>query len=419
MTRNRPGLVAGAALLISLVNPALASPSRNAFTVVPQLTTTPTAMASTVPIIPNNGPGNGDVNPYGVAFVPNGFPSLPFSGPQVGDIFVSNFNNMNNLQGTGTTIVQIPKTAQGSSVLFFQDNATPGLSTALGVLKGGLVVVGNVPSIFPQGNPPTLGTCTVLQRDVGPGGLTFLDGTGAPVDILLLGTKPQSPQNQLTSTSLFAAGFSADLLDGPWDLTIADDDGAEATIFVSNVLTGTVTRLNVEVDLSATQPIAVTAATQIAHGYTHECDPAAFVVAPTGLALDENTDILYVASTKDNNIFAVQNASVTSDKGTGMALVPPNVVSKNLRGPLGLVLAPNGDLVSSQGDAVNAKTSSSSEIVELTPGGQFVAQFSIAPRMPGGAFGIAIFRSLNQMVNTFSFAAVNDANNTLEIWDVP
>ena len=44
-------------------------------------------------------PPNGDLNPYGVAFVPLLFQSG--SGPvQPGDILVSNFNNSSNLQGT-------------------------------------------------------------------------------------------------------------------------------------------------------------------------------------------------------------------------------------------------------------------------------------------------------------------------------
>ena len=47
---------------------------------------------------------NGDVNPYGVAFVPDRFNAG--AGPlKTGDILISNFNNAKNLQGTGTTIV--------------------------------------------------------------------------------------------------------------------------------------------------------------------------------------------------------------------------------------------------------------------------------------------------------------------------
>src|SRR5260370_19046935 len=52
------------------------------------------SVASTVP-------GNGDVNPYGVAFVPPGFPGGGLLRP--GDILLSNFNDKANDQGTCTT----------------------------------------------------------------------------------------------------------------------------------------------------------------------------------------------------------------------------------------------------------------------------------------------------------------------------
>src|SRR5437016_1582065 len=47
-------------------------------------------------------PGNGDVNPYGTVVVPTSVGTLVKD-----DVLVSNFNNSQNLQGTGTTIVQI------------------------------------------------------------------------------------------------------------------------------------------------------------------------------------------------------------------------------------------------------------------------------------------------------------------------
>src|SRR5262249_40176946 len=47
-------------------------------------------------------PQNGDVNPYGVAIVPVNQGALV-----KGNVLVSNFNNSANLQGTGTTIVQV------------------------------------------------------------------------------------------------------------------------------------------------------------------------------------------------------------------------------------------------------------------------------------------------------------------------
>jgi hypothetical protein len=47
-------------------------------------------------------PGNGDINPYGVAVVRHSQGRL-----QAGDILVSNFNDAKNEQGTGSTIVEI------------------------------------------------------------------------------------------------------------------------------------------------------------------------------------------------------------------------------------------------------------------------------------------------------------------------
>ena len=47
-------------------------------------------------------PANGDVNPYGVALVPETKGTLV-----EGRFLISNFNNFKNQQGTGTTIVQI------------------------------------------------------------------------------------------------------------------------------------------------------------------------------------------------------------------------------------------------------------------------------------------------------------------------
>ena len=55
-------------------------------------------------------PPNGDLNPYGVATVPQQFPMGATVNP--GDILVSNFNNSSNLQGTGTTIVRIQAEGQ-------------------------------------------------------------------------------------------------------------------------------------------------------------------------------------------------------------------------------------------------------------------------------------------------------------------
>jgi hypothetical protein len=319
-------------------------------------------------------PANGDVNPYGVAFVPNGFPQ---GGPlHSGDIVVSNFNNSSNLQGTGTTIVDI--SPSGHQTLFFQGPSTPGalgLTTALGVLRRGFVIVGSVPTLD--------GTSNTVQA---PGSLLILDSHGTVVTTLTSSTK----------------------LDGPWDLTI-NDQGGRAQVFVSNVLSGTVTRIDLKIPGNG-NPV-VQSETQIASGYLIRTDPAALLVGPTGLAYDAARDILYVASTGDNAVFAIPDARRrTSDAGMGTPVYQDNV---HLHGPLALALAPNGDLITSNGDAVNPDPSHPSELVEFTPQGQFVAQMSV-DSSPGAAFGLAIDSSQGQI----HFAAVDDALNTLDIWTI-
>ena len=210
------------------------------------------------------------------------------------------------------------------------------------------------------------------------------------------------------SGSLVTTLTDPNLLDGPWDLTV-NDRGELAEVFVSNVLSGTVTRINLRIPKNG-NPI-VEGMTQIASGYGHACNAAAVVVGPTGLAYDAAKDILYVASTSDNVIFGVPHARKTAvDAGTGSLVYQDNV---HLHGPLGLLLAPNGDLITANGDAVNPDPNQPSELVEFTPSGQFVAQFSVDPGQ-GAAFGLAVHVSGDQI----RFAAVEDATNVLDIWDL-
>jgi DNA-binding beta-propeller fold protein YncE len=317
---------------------------------------------STVPPI-------GDLNPYGVAFVPRRFPP---GGPLTpGDVLVSNFNNSDNSQGTGRTIVSV--TPAGQQSVFFQGPLGLGLTTALGVLKRGFVVVGNVPT--------TDGTCSTIQQ----GSLLVLNAWGKQV----------------------ASLADPSLLNGPWDLTV-NDQGREVQVFVSNVLSGTVSRLDIDISRGG---FRVDRITQIASGYTHRCDPAALVVGPTGLAFDARTETLYVASTGDNAIYAVHDADSIRDRGKGH-LVYADMA--HLRGPLGLVLAPNGNLIAANGDAVNGDPNHPSELIEFTRSGHFVAAFSVDDAGQGGAFGIASKGS----DDAFQFAAVDDVNNTLKVWTV-
>jgi DNA-binding beta-propeller fold protein YncE len=315
-------------------------------------------------------PSNGDLNPYGVAFVPDGFPGGALSP---GDILVSNFNNSQNQQGTGSTIVRVKP--DGTTSLFFQGTPPLGLTTALGALKSGFVLVGNLPTDAGTLIPGETGSILVINRQ------------GKQIGTL----------------------SDPNLLDGPWDLTILDQ-GNSAKVFVSNVLNGTVTRLDLAVQGSA---LSVTNKLTIAFGYAFRTDPAALVVGPTGLAYDAVGDILYVASTGDNEIFKILHAGVTNmSVSKGTVVYQDNA---HLRGPLALAFAPNGHLVTSNGDAVNPPPATPpplpSQLVEFTINGQFIGQLSVDPAA-GGAFGLAFGQAANAMVR---FAAVNDALNTIDV----
>jgi sugar lactone lactonase YvrE len=329
---------------------------------VSHLAATPNVNASTVP-------KNGDENPYGVAFVPQGVPAGGKLHP--GSVLVSNFNNSQNLQGTGTTIVEISPTGQQS--LFFQGPKGLGLTTALAVLNNGLVLVGNVPT--------SDGSFSTIQQ----GSLFILNKNGQVVADLM--NKQQ--------------------LDGPWDLTVYQA-GDLSFVFVSNVLNGTVSRLVLLTPPNGNSA-TVLSTTTIASGFVHRGDPNALAIGPTGLAFNPLDDLLYVASTGDNAIFSIPNALVRLTSAGKGILVFSN---PNLRGPLGLALLPDGNLITANGDAINANANDPSELVEFSPSGKFIGETSIDPAQ-GSAFGLAVEVNGDQV----SFAAVNDASNSLEIWD--
>lgn len=312
-------------------------------------------------------PPNGDVNPYGIAFVPADFPSGGKLNP--GDILVSNFNNKKNLQGTGTTIVRIAPSGQQS--VFFQGKAPLGLTTALVVLRSGFVMVGNLPT--------TDGTSATAKA----GSLLLIDKNGK-----LLTTLTDS------------------LINGPWDMAV-NDNGADVQAFVSNVLSGSVVRFDFTFG-----PAGVTSrkGTVIASGYAHKGDPSALEIGPTGLAYDAKNDLLFVAATADNAIFSIANAkTVASSTGMGS---PVYGDQQYLHGPLAIIQAPNGNFLVANGDAVNADPAQPSEIIEITPAGSFVKQLSLDPN-PGGAFGLDIAVS---SVGVARLAAVNDNSANLLIW---
>jgi hypothetical protein len=331
------------ALALAALAPGVAAAKSHAFlnTVMTQK-----VVGSTVP-------GNGDINPYGVAVVPRSTGHLV-----KGDVLVSNFNNSSNAQGTGTTIVQIsPKGAMTVFASIMPSDVPQciggvGLTTALVALKSGWVVVGSLPTT--GGDPATsMAGC-----------------------LIVLG-----PTGHVTAT------ISGGLINGPWDMT-AWDNGDDPVLFVSNVLNGTVaangkvvdggTVVRVDIGGANTSMPHVTSERVIGSGFPEKTDPGALVIGPTGLALDSMGN-LYVADTIANRIAVIPNAPTRMSASHKGRTVSQN---GNLNGPLGLTIAENGNILALNSNDGNA--------VEITAGGHQVAVKLLDSVGAGTLFGLCV-----------------------------
>lgn len=312
---------------------------------------------NTVTTLSSTIPSNGDVNPYGVALVPENKGKLV-----QGQFLISNFNNSSNQQGTGTTIVQISR--DGKFSLFATIDPTKvscpggiGLTTALVALRSGFVIVGSLPTVA--------GAVSTAEA----GCLIVLDSNGNVVETI-----------------------SGHHINGPWDMTAADG-GSLAALFVTNVLDGTVaangsvvnrgTVVRLLLSVVDSGPPQLLDSTVIASGFPQRTDPAALVIGATGVAFDDETQTLYVADSLDNRIAAIPDALFrTFPAGNGFTVSQGG----HLDDPLGLALTPNHHIITANGN--NGK------LVETNPisGGQVAVKLvdntPPPPRGAGALFGL-------------------------------
>ena len=326
-------------------------------------------IASTVP---TSGPAAGDVNPYGTAVVPTTIGDL-----RRGDVLVSNFNNAANQQGTGSTIMEVSPHGtvhQFARIAPSTPGGVVGLTTALVVLRSGFVIVGNLPA------------ADGMSANAEAGGLTVLDAHGSVVERI-----------------------SGGPINGPWDAT-ARDSGRHVVLFVTNVLNGTVAAGGGDVPRGTVVRITFhvprhgiprkTSERVIATGFVQHTDPNALVVGPTGVGLGAH-GVLYVADTAGNRIAAIPDA-VTRMRvlGGGGRTVSSG---HNLMNPLGLMIAPNGHIVTTNGGDGN--------LVETTPGGRQVATTTLVPDGAGDLFGLALAPSRRGIYYVNDAGTGPDANS--------
>lgn len=124
-----------------------------------------------------------------------------------GDLLVSNFNNSANLQGTGTTIMEIWPAEAVQTFAQIDPSSLPG--SGPGVRACPQLVVGRAGWVIVGSQSTTDGTAATAQA----GGLLVLNSTGQVVET-----------------------FSGDPINGPWDATVLDE-GTIAELFLLMCLT--------------------------------------------------------------------------------------------------------------------------------------------------------------------------------------
>ncbi len=323
-------------------------------------------------------PRNGDQNPYAVVVSP-----VTSGRLHEGDVLVTNFNDANNLQGLGTTIVAYEPATRKLSVFASLPRHLPscpggvGLTTAFTVLKSGWSIVGSLPSDD--------GT-TATKKD---GCLMVLDNQGQ-----------------------LAGVIAGPAINGPWGNMAVVDRGEHATLFVSMTGFGVgapgqevvnrATVLRIELEIPAGRPPVALSQTVVADGFGEQADKAVFVIGPTGLAMGAD-DTLFVSDAIGNRVTAIAEASTrATSAGTGREITRDGFI----RRPLALVTAPNGHLLVANG--LNG------QVVEVDPadGRQLAARWldtdrAQQPPGSGDLFGMAM------MLDGEGLYFVQDDMNTL------
>ncbi len=312
---------------------------------------------------------NGDLNPYAVVVAP-----VTAGKVMQDDVLVDNFNNISNMQGTGTTIVGYRPATRQTYLFTRLPQKLPqcpggvGLTTAMTMLKTGWVIVGSTPST--DGTTATKGAGCLLVLD---------------------------PEGKL------AAAWSGPTINGPWGNMAVVDDGATATLFISMagfdlppptkldpatgipVIMHKATVLRLELSISSGKPPALLSQTVVAAGFAQRADYDNFLLGPTGLALAPD-HTLYVTDGLDNVITAIPNATTRADSaGTGKVVTQGGLLSW----PLAMAWSPEGHLL-----VCNGKDG---RLVEVDPiaGRQIYAQWinndqAQSPPGNGDLFGIAM-----------------------------
>ncbi len=313
---------------------------------------------------------NGDLNPYAIITAPVA------SGPiQKDDILIDNFNDISNLQGTGTTIVDYNPSTKKTALIAKLPKHLPqcpggiGLTTAMTMLKSGWIIVGSTPS--------TDGTTKTKSN----GCLIVLDTNGKFIDAV-----------------------SGPNINDPWGNIASIDNGSSATLFISMagfdvpgpevkdettgfpVTVKKATVLRIELAIPEGKPPVFKNQTVIADGLNARANKDAFLIGPTGGARGRASTTRLLLDGVGNRIIAIPDAPTrTTSAGTGREITKDGLLKR----PLAMTVTPEGHLL-----VCNA---TNGQVVEIDPvaGKQIYAQWidndqAQSPPGNGDLFGIAM-----------------------------
>jgi hypothetical protein len=312
-------------------------------------------------------PLNGDLNPYGlaVATVNNGF-------IKKGDLYVCNFNDKANVQGTGTTIVSLAPVPGSKPVRFEKSSSLLGCAAL------------------------------TINEQMGLSTL-YAAAFGSKSEIAIAsGRNPATGKRFKTIAPPVTKGLS-----GPFGVALATDSTsslyATTAILVSDATTGSIVLAQYCQSSSAcTNPgVPIVTGFAVNHGKPGN------ILGPSGLVFDLNNCVkidhrpacgtLYVVDGVNDTVVAIHNVlqlhkakSIVVGKG-GTTFSGPEAkwaqkiyAGKPLDGPISAALLYNGNLV--VGNTLNPK--GTNLLVELSPTGRLLDTKNVDKGPAGALFGI-------------------------------
>jgi hypothetical protein len=275
------------------------------------------------------------LNPYGLTVAP-----ITSAKYTKGDLVVCNFNDKENVQGTGFTVVALHPKPGSKPVLISSSKTLVGCDAlALGAFD-----------------------------DIWAAAFTANDN---PV---------------ISASDQLEANLKGKPYDRPFGQILAVPKSGSASFYESNAGDGSIVRIGA----------ASFAATEIAKGFAVNHGKPGSIFAPSGLAYNPNGDILYIVDGTNNTVVAFSNVTKIPKDGIkvgadGKTFTGPSAKDAHLimagaplDGPISSALLFNGNLVVGN----TANPSGQNIMVELSPKGKVLDTVNVDKGAAGALFGM-------------------------------